>query len=46
VPGAVDHTDEADAAFARFVDSGAHLVSSQTPMTDWPGTVGESLRAL
>lgn len=44
VPGAVDYTDEADAAFARFAESGAHLVSSETPMAEWPGAVGEALR--
>lgn len=43
VPGAVDYTEEADAAFARFAESGAHLVSSQTPMAEWPGAVGEAL---
>jgi nicotinamidase-related amidase len=44
VPGAVDYTDAADAAFARFADSGTHLVRSDVPMRDWPGLVGESLR--
>ena len=43
VPGAVDYTDEADAHFARFAESGAHLVRSETPMAEWPGVVGESL---
>ena len=43
VPGAVDHTDEADAAFARFAEAGAHLVRSEVPMAEWPGVVGESL---
>ena len=43
VPGSVDYTDEADAAFARFADSGAHLVRSTTPMAEWPGVVGDSL---
>ena len=43
VPGLVDHTDNADAAFARFVESGAHLVSAGTPMAEWPGVVGEAL---
>jgi nicotinamidase-related amidase len=43
VPGAVDHTDEADAAFARFAAAGAHLVRSDVPMAEWPGVVGESL---
>ena len=43
VPGSIDYTDEADAAFARFAESGAHLVASTTPMAEWPGAVGESL---
>ena len=43
VPGSVDYTDEADAAFARFAESGAHLVRSDVPMREWPGVVGESL---
>lgn len=42
VPGSVDYTDEADAAFARFAESGAHLVRSDVPMREWPGVVGES----
>ncbi len=37
VPGAADYTDEADRAFARFAEAGAHLVRSTTPITDWPG---------
>jgi nicotinamidase-related amidase len=45
VPGAVDHTDEADAAFARFAEAGAHLVRSGVPMAEWPGVVGEALAA-
>jgi nicotinamidase-related amidase len=44
VPGAVDYTDEADAAFARFASSGAHLVRSTEPMPAWPGVIGEALR--
>ena len=43
VPGAVDHTDRADAAFARFAEAGAHIVRSEVPMAEWPGVVGESL---
>jgi nicotinamidase-related amidase len=42
VPGA-DYTDEADSAFARFAESGAHVVRSDRPMTEWPGVVGEGL---
>lgn len=43
VPGSIDYTDEADGAFARFAESGAHLVASTTPMAEWPGAVGASL---
>jgi nicotinamidase-related amidase len=43
VPGSVDYTDEADAAFARFAESGAHVVRSDQPLSEWPGVVGESL---
>ena len=37
VPGAVDYTDDADAAFARFADAGVHVVRSTEPVADWPG---------
>jgi len=43
VPGSVDYTEEADAAFARFAGSGSHVVRSDVPMAEWPGVVGESL---
>lgn len=39
VPGAVDYTDEADAAFARFAAAGAHVVRSTEPLASWPGPV-------
>jgi hypothetical protein len=35
VPGAVDYTDEADAAFARFADAGAHVVRSTDEIGQW-----------
>ena len=44
VPGA-DYTEEADAAFARFAESGAHIVSSEQPLAEWPGVVGHALGA-
>jgi nicotinamidase-related amidase len=44
VPGSVDYTDEADAHFARFAESGAHVVRSDQPLEEWPGVVGESSR--
>jgi len=37
VPGAIDYTDEADAAFERFAAAGMHVVRSTTPLADWPG---------
>ena len=43
VPGAVDYTDEADAAFARFADEGAHVVRSTERMASWPGPIGVAL---
>jgi nicotinamidase-related amidase len=44
VPGVVDYTSEADAAFDRFAESGAHVVRSTEPMSDWPGVIGELSR--
>ena len=40
VPGAVDYTDDADAAFARFAKAGAHVVRSIDPIASWPGALG------
>jgi nicotinamidase-related amidase len=37
VPGVVDYSAEADAAFARFAEAGMHLVRSSEPMDTWPG---------
>ena len=45
VPGAVDYTDEADAAFARFAAAGAHVVRSTDPIETWPGVIGRALAA-
>ena len=39
VPGAVDYTDDADAAFARFAEAGAHVVRSTEPLASWPGAL-------
>ncbi|MGA0199598.1 MAG: isochorismatase [Prochlorotrichaceae cyanobacterium] len=35
VPGIVDFTDMANAAFQRFADAGMHLVNSTTTIADW-----------
>ena len=37
VPGVIDYTDEADAAFARFAEAGFHVVRSTDPIATWPG---------
>ncbi len=37
VPGSIDYTDQADAAFRRFADSGMHVVRSTDPIESWPG---------
>jgi nicotinamidase-related amidase len=37
VPGAMDYTDEANAAFQRFADAGMHVVRSTDPIESWPG---------
>ena len=42
VPGVVDYTEEADAAFARFSAAGMHLVQSTTPITDWLPALAEA----
>jgi nicotinamidase-related amidase len=36
VPGVVDYTDEADAAFERFAEAGMHVVRSTEPIETWP----------
>jgi nicotinamidase-related amidase len=36
VPGVVDYTDEADAAFERFARAGMHVVRSTDPIDRWP----------
>jgi nicotinamidase-related amidase len=37
VPGVVDYTDEADAAFRRYAAAGMHVVRSTEPIGSWPG---------
>jgi len=36
VPGVIDFTDMADAAFQRFADAGMHIVKSTDPIESWP----------
>jgi nicotinamidase-related amidase len=37
VPGIIDYTENAGAAFRRFADAGMHIVRSTDPMSSWPG---------
>ncbi len=37
VPGVVDYTEEADAAFQRFSEAGMHVVQSTDPIDTWLG---------
>ena len=37
IPGVVDYTDQAAAAFQRYSDAGMHVVRSTDPMASWPG---------
>lgn len=40
VPGVIDYTDEADAAFRKFAEAGMHVVRSTDPINRWPGIQG------
>jgi nicotinamidase-related amidase len=37
VPGVVDYTDQADAAFERYAAAGMQVVRSTDPIPSWPG---------
>lgn len=37
VPGVIDYTDQADAAFRRFADAGMHIVRSTDSIERWRG---------
>jgi nicotinamidase-related amidase len=39
VPGVVDYTEDADRAYARFAEAGAHVVRSTDPIESWPGVL-------
>lgn len=39
VPG-IDYSDDADAAFARYAEAGAHVVRSTEPIASWPAPLG------
>ena len=36
IPGVLDYTDDANAAFDRFRNAGMHVVNSTDPMETWP----------
>jgi nicotinamidase-related amidase len=36
VPEVIDYTDQADAAFKRFIEAGMHAVRSTEPIASWP----------
>jgi len=44
VPGVVDYTDEANAAFARYAAAGKHIVRSSDPIESWPGLATHPVR--
>jgi nicotinamidase-related amidase len=37
MPGVIDYTEQADAAFQRFADAGMRVVRSTDAIADWPG---------
>ena len=36
IPGVIDYTEQADAAFRRFAGAGMHIVRSTDPLSRWP----------
>jgi nicotinamidase-related amidase len=40
IPGAVDYTDTANAAFESYAAAGMHVVRSTDPIESWPGLMG------
>jgi nicotinamidase-related amidase len=45
VPGVVDYTEAADAAFERYSAAGMHVVRSTDPIATWPGLGDRMLRS-
>jgi nicotinamidase-related amidase len=37
IPGVIDYTEEATAAFQRFAAAGMQIVRSTDPISTWPG---------
>ena len=46
VPGIVDYTDAANAAFERYAAAGMHVVRSTDPITSWPGVGTRAVGAM
>jgi hypothetical protein len=40
VPGVIDYTEQANAAFRRFAEAGMHIVRSTDSLSGWPGISG------
>jgi len=45
VPGVVDYTEEADAAFERYSAAGMNVVRSTEPMESWPGVIRSAVNS-
>lgn len=43
IPGVIDYTEQADAAFAQFKAAGMHVVRSTDPMESWPSMPARSV---
>jgi nicotinamidase-related amidase len=37
IPGVIDYTEQATAAFQKFADAGMQIVRSTDPISSWPG---------
>jgi nicotinamidase-related amidase len=37
IPGVIDYTEQATAAFQKFADAGMQIVRSTDPISTWPG---------
>ena len=37
IPGVIDYTEPANAAFQKFADAGMRIVRSSDPIVSWPG---------
>ncbi|HEV8354328.1 MAG TPA: isochorismatase [bacterium] len=44
VPGVIDYTEQADAAFRRFEAAEMHVVQSTDPLETWPGLAALALK--